>query len=317
MQWLEINIITNKEEKDNILQNLILNDILEIQIIDKQEDAIFLKENVNKVNYADYVEDELLFPNTNEIIIKIYLNFSDLSKIEHIKSLQNNINIQINKVNSEDWENKWKEHYKPIEIGHDIVVVPSWEKYYGSRKNFTIEPGHLFGTGLHQSTQQTIEEVEKYAKNTNMLDIGCGTGILAIISLICGAKEATAIDIEESAIDIVTKNADLNNVNVNLLVGNILENENLRSKLLEKKYSLITANIVADVIISMLLFIKQAISKNGVFICAGIIKEREKDVIIKLSQNNFKIININYKDNWVCITSSLNNTFFREDYRNK
>ena len=314
-KYTELNIYTKTEHIDEITATLLMEDIEGVQIIDPVQDADFLRANVNRGNYADYVEDALLEPDNNApVIVRVYLAEGDETKLMTAKqALQNMPTVEkIEEITTEstDWENKWKEHYKPMEIGQNIVIKPTWEEYENKNKTiFTIEPGHLFGTGLHQSTQQCIEELEKHAPKANtMLDIGCGTGVLAIISLLLGTSTALAVDIEETAKQIVIENAQLNNVadRIRVHAGNIITDKTFEDMLVNttpngKKYKLITANIVADVIIAMLPFVKRVL--NGTIIMAGIIDLREKDVKTALLNEGFEIINTNYKDNWVCISA--------------
>lgn len=309
MDWTEINIYTQSKFVEEITTLLMLQGIDSVQIIDKEDDALFLQANVNQGNYADYVEDELLNPTLfGPVIVRFYLLESESSLLSNAKSAlasladKGLIDIEEIKTHSSNWENKWKEYYKPLPLGQNVVIVPAWESYNDPTKTiFTIEPGHLFGTGLHQSTQQSIVELEGRAKNQKVLDLGCGTGILAIISLLLGAEHATAVDIEPTAIDIVNQNSMLNGVKVEVVIGNILNDPKLAKALSQNIYTLITANIVADVIIAMLPFVKQVL--DGTFICAGIITERENDVKTALLSHGFNVINTNYQDNWVCIVS--------------
>lgn len=315
MNWTEVKINT-KRENIEILTAITLDvDIMGIEIDDPMEAKEFLEANVNQGNFADYVEDSLLNPTTDKVIIKFYLAESDLNKIDIIKEeirtfgVSDIYEIEILDVENWDWENAWKQHYKAIEIGEKVVINPHWEKYEGDRPVvFNIEPGHLFGTGMHQSTQGCILELEKViTPDSTVIDIGCGTGILGIISKMLGAKEITAVDIETTAIEIVEENASLNGIkDIDVKVGNILKDEAFGDSLLvNKKYNVVVANIVADVIIGLLPFIQKALAEDGgQFICAGIIDEREQDVITALKNANFSIENISYKDNWVCIRSS-------------
>ena len=315
-KYTEVNIYTKSDYIEEITGALLTEDIEGVQIIDKQEDAVFLRANVNRGNYADYVEDELLSPDETEpVIVRLYIAEGDEAKLERAKVALGNITgverIEEVVTQSEDWENKWKEHYKPMEVGKNVVIVPNWEEYTNSAKTvFTIEPGHLFGTGLHQSTQQCIEELEKYANGKAMLDIGCGTGVLAIISLLLGGSRAVAVDIEETAKQIVAENARLNGVEdrIEVHAGNILVDDDFADMLADtlpngEKFEVVTANIVADVIIAMLPFIKRVLS--GKLVMAGIIDLRESDVREALIGHGFEVVSVGYKDNWVCMVAEI------------
>ena len=312
--WTEVKIYTKQESVELLTAITLEAEINGIEIEDPQETKRFLEENVNQGNYADYVEDELLNPTTDQVVVKFYLAEIDLPKLEQVKKEIKNLGVEhIEKIEATemadwDWENAWKAHYKAIELGEKVVINPHWETYTGDRPVvFNIEPGHLFGTGLHQSTQGCVVELEKVIDNTSrVIDLGCGTGVLGIIALMLGAESAVFNDIEATATEIVEKNASLNGIGeVEVRVGNILKDEAFGESLLEKgKYNVVVANIVADVIIGLLPFVKKAL--EGTLICAGIIIEREKDVVTALEAEGFTIENISYKDNWVCI---------RADYR--
>ncbi|MCL1994670.1 MAG: 50S ribosomal protein L11 methyltransferase [Defluviitaleaceae bacterium] len=311
MDWTEINIYTKANFVDEITTLLMLCQIDSVQIIDKEEDARFLKANVNQGNYADYVEDELLNPTAEPVIVRFYLPAKENAKLNAAKtamsSLIDSAAIKLEEVttHSSTWENKWKEHYKPFPVGQNIVIAPVWENYRNPNKTvFVIEPGHLFGTGLHESTRQSIVELEDRAKGAVVLDLGCGTGILPILAMMLGAKQATAVDIEPTATEIVAQNAVLNDTIVDIKIGNILTDKSFANELLHNSYTIVTANIVADVIIAMLPFVLQVL--DGFFICAGIITERETDVKTALCSMGFKIVHTTYQNGWVCIVSERN-----------
>ena len=314
MNFYEIKLYTQRNNLDNLGGQLALADILGYEEVDPEADADFLRTHVNDgTGYADYVEDSLLTPLETRVHIKLYLAEGEADKLAFIDQLDTNQTthgieaIERKLVNSADWENKWREHYKPMEIGQDVVIVPVWETYTGTHsKVFKIEPGHLFGTGLHQSTQGCIEQLEIHAPNQRLLDLGCGTGVLGIIGLLCGAKHATLVDIEPMAPTIVGENAALNGVanHIDVHVGNVLADDTLASQLVSQgPYGVITANIVADIIIAMLPFIQKALAAGGHLIMAGIIDEREHDVISALQSVGYTLTTSTYKDNWVCLVA--------------
>lgn len=323
MKWIEANIYTTSESVETISALLLEHGVNGFQIEDDEEMKRFLKYNLHKDNYADYIEDELINKENEEVKVKFYVT-KDVHGYETINTIKSGLQnlktmdigldlgrlfVELKNVDDQDWENNWKKYYKPFNIGENIVIKPDWENYENKENKvvFNINPGHLFGTGLHQTTQLVIIELEKYINSkSQVLDLGCGTGILSIISLLLGAEEATAVDIEPSVIEIAYKNAEINNVNkeqYTVLTGNILTNEKLYNKLLQKRYNLIVTNIVADVIISLLDFISETLQSGEVFISSGIIVERLDDVYSVLKEKGFTIKDTLYKDNWVCIVS--------------
>lgn len=324
MKWIEVSIYTTSEAVDILTAFLLEQGITGVEIEDDEEMKQFLKNNLQKNNYADYIEDNLLYKDSGEVRVKFYVTGDSngnkmLASVK--KQLPQFVNsciginlgrlyLEIEDVDDEDWEHNWKKYYKPFNIGQNIIIKPQWENYDNLHNKivFNINPGHLFGTGLHQTTQLVIIELEKHvSRSSKVLDLGCGTGILSIISLLLNAEHATAVDIEPSAIDIAYENAKINGLNkekYTVLSGNVLENEDLCNKILSYKYNLVIVNIVADVIIQLLDFIKIALQQGGILIASGIIVEREEDVKIALKENNFIINDIYNKDNWICIVST-------------
>ena len=317
MNWLETSICTTSEGIDIVTALVLGQGVGGVEILDDEEMKNFLKANINKKNYADYIEEELLNKETGEVKVRFYLSDDENGKLQlnnieqSLKKLSGlgRLAIEINKVNDEDWENNWKKHYKPFEIGRNIVLKPQWEKYEntGNKLIFNINPGHLFGTGLHETTKLCIEELENHITDKSVvLDLGCGTGILSIISRMLGAKHAVAVDIEPDAPKIAGENAELNNVldNYDVYVGNVLEDEVLRQKL--KKYNVIIANIVADVIIAMLSFMEESLDDDGILILSGIIKERKDDVVEALDKKSFAVKELKEMGSWVSIVARRN-----------
>lgn len=303
MEWIKVTIYTTSEGIDTICDKLYDMGYTGTQIEDESEFTEFLEQNKK---YWDYVDDELLESKKGETKIIIYIenNQSAFEQINAIKAMTQSLkdihgmgtlNVQTEGINEEDWANNWKAYFKPIEIGKKILIQPEWEKYQGKtdRIVFTVNPGLTFGTGTHNSTKLCIAELEKVIdKNTNMIDIGCGSGILSIISLLLGAKDAVAVDIDPNSVHVAYENADLNGVDKNayhVYSGDILTDKQLINKISDKKYDVVVANIVADVIIALLPTVKNIIAKGGTFICSGIINERLPDVTNSMNNQNIAV----------------------------
>ena len=201
----------------------------------------------------------------------------------------------------DEWLNNWRQYYQPIEIGENLLIQPVFrdEVKDTERTVIKIEPGLAFGTGNHESTRLCLEAVEKYTKpGMRVLDVGCGSGILGIASVLLGAEEAFGADIDETAVRIANENAELNDV-----VGRFTAQCGDLTEKAKGKYNLVLANIVADVIISLTENIKNFMEDDAVFVMSGIIDTREKDVLAALEKNGFDIIERKPENGWVCLVS--------------
>ena len=189
------------------------------------------------------------------------------------------------------------------------MIKPSWEELPAQTDKIIlkIDPGHIFGTGTHETTQLCMELIEKYVKKDDMvLDIGCGSGILSIASLLLDANEADAVDIDPNAIQIAYENSDRNDIDrsrYHVKAGNILEDTELQASYSGKKYDLVAANIVADVIIALTKQVPDYIRDGGIFLCSGIITERKEDVLEALKAAGFAVLDIKEKTSWVAIAT--------------
>ena len=200
-----------------------------------------------------------------------------------------------------------------MNVGEKLLICPEWEACENpeNRVVFKINPGMTFGTGSHYTTRLCLEEIEKYADGDSVVaDLGCGSGILSVVSLMLGAKHATAVDIDSNAHDIAYANAQRNDVDKSayrVLTGNVLTDERLTNEIADRKYNLVCANIVADVIISLAPYAREIISDDGIFITSGIIEDRADEVSAAIEKNGFEIINRRREKDWVCFTCRVKN----------
>lgn len=321
MEWIEVFVATSQmglEPVEGVLYQCGLNGLM---IHDEADFAEFL-ENPNRE--WDYVADELVEEKqeqTTGITFFLRDNLYGREQLSQIKSaLQSvketekeldlgSLEVTTKNVAEEDWANNWKKYFKPFPVGDKIMIKPSWEELPAQTDKIIlkIDPGHIFGTGTHETTQLCMELIEKYVKKDDMvLDIGCGSGILSIASLLLDAKEADAVDIDPNAIQIAYENSDRNDIDRNryhVKAGNILEDKELQASYSGKKYDLVAANIVADVIIALTKQVPDYIKDGGVFLCSGIITERKEDVLEALKAANFAVLDIKEKTSWVAIAT--------------
>ena len=322
--WIEIFIETTKEGFEPVSGIIYQCGITGVMIEDADDFEEFLE---NPARDWDYIEDELVEQKHNAkngITFFVRDNMNGKETFELVKEMLKNakenekeidfgsLDITVKNIKEDDWANNWKKYFKPFAVGDKIVIRPSWEEYNddGNKTVLKIDPGHVFGTGTHETTQLCIELIENYLKKDDMvLDIGCGSGILSIASLLLGAKYADAVDIDPNAIDIAYTNAGMNDIGretYDVVSGNILEDEDLNEKYSGKKYDVVEANIVADVIIALTEKIPQYIKDGGVFISSGIIVERLDDVLEALKGHGFEVLEVKKKKGWSAIASRYN-----------
>ena len=322
MDWIEISITTTSSGIEPVCGNLYQLGITGLQIEDETDFKEFLENNRQA---WDYVDEELIKEKEKDTCIKAYVSDNasgnemllsirqamDALKEYDVNGEYGKLEISLGNLSEEDWANNWKKYFHPMNVGKKILIKPEWEdlKEPTDRLVFNINPGMTFGTGSHYTTQLCIEELENFVDSSkSVLDLGCGSGILSVISLMLGAKSALAVDIDPNCIDIAYQNAKRNNVsteNYDVVSGNILNDENICKYIQKDKYDVVLANIVADVIIASMPLVKTCIAEDGVFITSGIIEDRIDDVRTALDENGFEILRINQRKDWAAIVAIL------------
>ena len=218
------------------------------------------------------------------------------------ENIYGRLEAELSDIREEDWANNWKQYFKPFTVGDKLAVKPSWEEYSDdSRIILEIDPASSFGTGQHHTTRLCLEIIEKSVnKGDKVLDLGCGSGILSIAAILMGAESAVAVDIEENAAATAMENAEKNNITseqYKTYFGNILSDEALADEI-DGKYDMITANIVADVLIAMKDFFLRYIKKGGTLIISGIIEERMEEVLTAVESVGFIRKQVSVKEGW-------------------
>lgn len=214
----------------------------------------------------------------------------------------NGFETAVRTIDEEDWANNWKQYYKPLKVGSRILILPSWEELPDTdRIVLKLDPGMAFGTGTHPTTQMCLELLESALRNgDSLLDLGCGSGILSVAGRLLGADSAVAVDIDPISRSIVQENASMNQVfdeHFTILIGDILKDTQLQ-KNFWGAYDVITANIVADVILAIAPMAKSLLAENGSFIVSGIIDDRVEDVIRGLKDSSFSVIRQISREGW-------------------
>jgi len=312
MRWLEIKVDAKNGRIDELCALLESIGLDELIIEDNTDFESFLEASHE---YWDYVDEALREEKRGLSRVKFYLS-DDGSGLKRLSAAQKKLSeagyeLTITPVKDEDWETNWQQYYHPIEIGERLIVVPEWEEVpqHEGRAVLRLNPGLIFGTGNHPTTRMCLKEVEKIAsKDVNVLDLGCGSGILSIGALVLGAKSALGCDIDDKAPETALKNAALSGISgdkFRVIAGDALTDNALRALISQNKYELICANIVADVIIRLSPDIPTWLTPDGYFVCSGIIEGRQTEVIAAIKNSGLRIIETRHEEDWYAFTSCL------------
>ena len=307
MQWLEITIESGPERIDALTDSLTALGVEGLIIEDEESYMDFLE---NNRKYWDYIDEELRDAMRGLCRVKFYLEDSpegEAQLSELIAALPNET-LTKRTVRDEDWENNWKQYYKPVAVGERLLIVPEWESApeTDGRAVLRLDPGLIFGTGTHPTTQMCLRAVENAPlEGASVLDLGCGSGILAIAALLLGAEIAVGVDIDEKAPSVVMENAALNGITgetLSVFAGDVAD-KHTKKRVGTGKYNLVLANIVADVIIGLAPAVPEFMAEDGKFVCSGIIDGRENEVEAALLAAGFVIEAHNIQENWHSFTA--------------
>ena len=314
MEWTEVNIYTTADGIELLCSKLTDIGIKGFVIKDSEDFKEFL-ENTNC--QWDYIDDDLMGLADCETCITVYLPQNEQgadmlhsvrAMLAEMKSADTDgtfgrLEAELASIREEDWANNWKQYFKPLKVGDNLVIKPSWEEYddAGERVILEIDPASSFGTGQHHTTRLCLEILEGCVKEGDrILDLGCGSGILSIAALLLGAENAVAVDIEENAAATAKENALKNHIpeeDYKTYFGNILTDEKLAAEI-DAEYDIITANIVADVLIAMKDYFKRYLKDGGYLIVSGIIEERMEEVLTAIEECGFTRLGVNIKEGW-------------------
>ena len=220
------------------------------------------------------------------------------------------LDVQLANVKDEDWENNWKQYYQPLPIGEKLLVVPEWlhPENPEHRVEVLLDPGMIFGTGAHASTQMCMRELERAIQGgERVLDLGSGSGILSITAILLGAAHATGVDIDPKAEDIARENAAINQIfadRFTAVTGDVIGDKAMMESL-KGHYDVVLANIVADVIIPLSRVVPEFLQEDSIFICSGILNTRLPEVLDALEKNGLQILSTEQQEDWCRVTAAL------------
>ncbi len=298
MEWTEIKVSIPEDKTDEAAAIANMTVPYGIYI----EDYSDLESGALEIAHIDLIDEELINKDRTRSIIHIYIEENDNATEavtflkERLRAASIDAKVESIGVDDSDWNENWKKYFKAFEIGERLAVCPSWERYENSenRAVLKLDPGAAFGTGTHATTSLCLEILDSTVSSGNIvLDIGCGSGILAIAGVLLGAAAAVGVDIDAQSVKTAKENAVINSVQdrTQFLEGDLAEK-------VSGRYDIVCANIVADVIIRLFDNVSQYMNENGVLIVSGIIDMRADEVKRSATEHGFKIKKELTRQNW-------------------
>lgn len=311
MKWIKISVDTTTEAVDLVgclfdelgLEGIEIEDKAPLSEEDKKRMFIDILPDIGEddgtATVSSYVKEEEYTDSIRDGMEK------GLDKLRAFASVgAGTVTVSIR--DDKEWVDNWKQYFKPFRVAEDIIIKPTWEQLSETGHDdlvVEIDPGTAFGTGSHETTKLCIESIRKYVtKDTAMLDVGCGSGILSIIGKLLGAKTAVATDIDAQAIRITKENMEVNGLPqeaITTYTGNIIDDVQLQEKVGSGCYDLVVANILADIIIPLSAVIAKHMKQEALFVSSGIIDMKREEVREALGANGFEIVEENTLKDWV------------------
>lgn len=306
MEWTEVRINVNTKDVDkagDIAQMVVPYGIY-------IEDYSDLEEAAWEIAHIDLIDEDLLQKDRSKAVVHIYISPEEspaeavafLSERYNAEGIAHEIDLSI--CRNQDWENNWKAYFKPLPVGDKLLIRPVWEDEYNAdgRIVLDIEPGLAFGNGGHDTTRLCLETLEKHINpDVELLDIGCGSGILGIAGLLLGAKSATGVDIDALAVKTAKENGTINGFEepkFTVFEGNLTDK-------VTGKYDVVVANIVADIIVMFTENVGKFLKEDGIYITSGIIDTREQDVLDAFEKYGFEVVGRHESCGWLCFETKL------------
>ena len=317
MKWKKFMVKTTTEAEDIVSSMLADLGIEGVQI----EDKIPLTQSDKEQMFVDilpdmpeddgcayltfYLDEEV---DKHEMLLKVR------QELEEMRSYLNvgDCTIEESQTEDVDWVNNWKQYFHQFYID-DILVIPSWENVEAKDSDkmvIHIDPGTAFGPGMHETTQLCIRQLKKYVtEDTEILDVGCGSGILGMLALKFGAKHSVGTDLDPCAIDATYENMDNNGISrdqYEVMIGNIIDDKEVQDKVGYEKYDIVAANILADVLVPLTPVIIHQLKKGGIYITSGIIEDKEEVVVEAVKKAGLEVLEVNHQGEWVSVTARKN-----------
>lgn len=317
MKWNKFRIKTTTEAEDIVCSSLMDLGVQGVEV----EDKIPLTQREKEQMFVDILPE--IDVDDGVAYISFYLEEDeDKEKMlqavrEELKEIGTYVNVgsmEIEESQTEDvdWVNNWKQYFHQFTID-DVLIIPSWEDVQPEDEDkmiIHIDPGTAFGTGMHETTQLCIRQIKKYVtEDTEILDVGCGSGILGMLALKFGAKHSTGTDLDPCAIDATHENMDVNGISrdqYRVMIGNIIDDKEVQDQVGYDRYDIVVANILADVLVPLTPVILNHLKTGGIYITSGIIEEKEETVVEAVKAAGLEVLEVNHQGEWVSVTARKN-----------
>ena len=314
MKWNRFTIKTKTEAEDLVISALADVGVEGVEIQDRQP----LTEEDKAQMFVDIMPEG---PEDDGIAYLSFYLEEDADKEEILRNVRSALEelrsfmdigegtIEESWTEDKDWINNWKEYFHQFYVD-DILIVPSWEKVKDEDQDkmiLHIDPGTAFGTGMHETTQLVIRQLKKYvSKGAEVLDVGTGSGILGIVALKLGAAHVTGTDLDPCAVPAVAENKEANQIpdeTFDMMIGNIIDDKEVQDRVGYEKYDIVTANILADVLVPLTPVIVRQMKKGGYYITSGILDVKEEVVSEAVRAAGLTLVEVTKQGEWVSVTA--------------
>lgn len=317
MRWNKFTLKTLTEAEDIVISTLADVGVEGVEI----EDKVPLTESDKQQMFVDILPDG---PEDDGIAYLSFYLEEDVDKEQMLKNVRRELEelrtfidigegtIVESQTEDKDWINNWKQYFHQFYVD-DILIIPSWEEVKETDEDkmiIHIDPGTAFGTGMHETTQLCMRQLKKYVNSdTEILDVGTGSGILSIVAIKLGAKHAVGTDLDLCAINAAKENLEVNEIaaeKMDVMIGNIIDDKNIQDQVGYEKYDIVAANILADVLVPLTPVIIHQMKKGGIYITSGIIDDKEECVVEAVKAAGLEVVEVTHQGEWVSVTARKN-----------
>ena len=314
MKWKSFRLKTTTQAEDIVssmladlgVEGVQIEDKIPLTAADKEQmfvDILPETEADDGIAYLSfYLEEDA---DTESILKNVRQELEEMSEFMDLGECS----IEESETEDVDWVNNWKQYFHQFYVD-DILIIPSWEDVKPEDEDkmvIHIDPGTAFGTGMHETTQLCIRQIRKHVTpDTEILDVGCGSGILGMLALKFGAKHSVGTDLDPCAIDATYENMEVNGISKDqyeVMIGNIIDDKAVQDKVGYECYDIVVANILADVLVALTPVIVNQLKKGGIYITSGIIDDKEETVVEAVKKAGLEVLEVTHQGEWVSVTA--------------